>query len=585
MQHTARFRSLRRWRFPLSAAFDSSLWFITLYVAALARLSFDTSAIATADYLVVAFAALAAQLATGLLLGLYRGRRPIASFGEIVLLIASSLVAGTTALLIVVVAGAPSLLPISAVLAATAYQMLGSLGVRYMARLAVEITSKSTHIGSHRTIVFGAGEAGDQIIWSLQCDEATDLDPVALLDDDPTKKRLKLHGVPVVGGVNDITRTAEEFGADTLLLAVPSATQAQIADVADAAFEAGLTVKVLPSLAALTSGLVGVHDIRDIEMSDFLNRDEIDINMDSVRSYITGKRVLVTGAGGSIGSVLCRTINRLGPAQLIMLDHNENALHALQLSLEGHGLLTSPNLILCDIRDEAAVLTVFESTHPQVVFHAAAHKHVTLLERFPSEGYKTNVEGSANVLSAASATGVERYVNVSTDKAADPTSVLGKTKHEAELLTAAMDGSSEGTYLSVRFGNVLGSNGSVIPTFVEQIEKGNPITVTDPEATRFFMTVDEAVLLVLQAGALGEGGDVLVLDMGEPVRIVDLATRIARQMKPGQQPDIVFTGLREGEKLHEVLSSSADELLARPHPRMQRFRVATATTESGVRQA
>ena len=337
----------------------------------------------------------------------------------------------------------------------------------------------------------------------------------------------------------------------------------------------GLSVKVLPPATQLSDDNVEVRDIRDIEMSDFLNRDEVEIDVEAVRSYITGKRVLVTGAGGSIGSALCRTIRNLDPAQIIMLDHNENALHALQLSLEGHGLLTSPELVLCDIRDAIAVSTVFETTRPEVVFHAAAHKHVTFLERFPAEGYKTNVLGTRNVLKSAAGVGVERFVNVSTDKAADPINVLGSTKREAELLTAAKNVDNTGKYLSVRFGNVLGSNGSVVPTFIQQLKNGEPVTITDPEATRFFMTIDEAVLLVLQAGAVGEGGDVLVLDMGEPVKIVDLAMRLAHQVTPGKTPEIVFTGLRRGEKLHERLVAADDVELERPHPRLQRYRVPT----------
>jgi FlaA1/EpsC-like NDP-sugar epimerase len=256
-----------------------------------------------------------------------------------------------------------------------------------------------------------------------------------------------------------------------------------------------------------------------------------------------------------------------------MLDHDENALHRLQLSIEGRALLESPNLVLCDIRDREALRTVFESTHPDIVFHAAAHKHVTFLERFPSEGAKTNVGGTTNVLTAASETGVERFINISTDKAADPVNVLGKTKRKAERITAHFDMISSGRYMSVRFGNVLGSNGSVIPTFIEQINQGEPITVTDPAATRYFMTAEEAVVLVLQAAALGKGGDVLVLDMGEPVSIDMLARRLSRQIVPGQVPNIVYTGLRPGEKLHEVLVNEHDDPLEQPHPRLSRYAV------------
>lgn len=554
---------------------DSTLWFVVLYLAALARLNFESSAITTSSYLVVAAAAVTAQLIGGVMFGLYRGRRPIASFGEVMLLMATSLTSGLVAGLVVVLAGTPSLVPMSAVIAATAYQMLGALGVRYGRRLIVEISSRSSHVRDHHTIVFGAGTAGQQIIWSLQRDASTDLEPVALLDDDPTKKRLKLYGVPVVGGRADIASTARKYGADTILLAVPSATQTQLNDLADASLAAGLTVKVLPRISNIIDDTVQVRDIRSIEMSDFLNREEVNIDIDSVAAYITGKRILVTGAGGSIGSALCRTISTLKPSRLIMLDHDANALQALELSLDGQGLLTSPDLVLCDIRDEDAVQTAFEATHPEVVFHAAAQKHVSLLERYPAEGYKTNVEGSRNVLRAASATAVERFVNISTDKAANPISVLGQTKREVELNTAAMNKSNDGIYLSVRFGNVLGSNGSVVPTFVEQINRDAPITVTDPEVTRFFMTVEEAVLLVLQAGALAEGGDVLVLDMGESVKIVDLANRIAHYVNPGKRPHIVFTGLRTGEKLHEQVISDDDTALPCPHPRLSRYAVDT----------
>ncbi len=552
---------------------------MALYVAALARLNFEPSAIELGDYFAVAAVAVVVQLVGGVADGLYQGRRTIASFGEVLLVVTTSSMAGIAALAMVLLGGSPSLLPVSAVLAATAYQMLGALGVRYLGRLIVEVRSRSRHTRDHRVIVFGAGDAGSQIVRALQRDRTTDLDPVGLLDDDPTKRRLRVHGVAVVGTRDDIARSATTLDATTLLIAIPSASQSDINDIADAALEAGLAVKILPTLGELTTGQVRVADIRDIELADFLNRDEVTIDDESVRGYLAGKRVLVTGAGGSIGSELCRTILRFDPARLVMVDHDENALHALQLSIEGRALLESPDLVLCDIRDEAALRTVFETTHPHVVFHAAAHKHVTFLERFPDEAHKTNVHGTRNVLHAAADTGVEAFVNISSDKAADPINVLGETKREAEVLTALMNPPNGGRYLSVRFGNVLGSNGSVIPTFLAQIERNEPITVTDPDATRFFMTTAEAVLLVLQAGALGESGDVLVLDMGEPVSINDLAVRLSRRLKPGAEPKIVYTGLRPGEKLHEVLVSPDDEPLPRPHPRLQRFRVVTQDLE------
>ena len=330
----------------------------------------------------------------------------------------------------------------------------------------------------------------------------------------------------------------------------------------------------MPSFDAIVRLGLNVGDIRDVAMADFLYRDEVDIDNEAIEQYISGKRVLVTGAGGSIGSVLCRRLREFSPSALVMLDHDENALHALQLRHEGRALLDDPNLVLCDIRDARALESVFSAHEPEVVFHAAAHKHVPFLERFPEEAVKTNVLGTTNVLDAARRHDVERFINISSDKAADPISVLGTTKRIAERITAGVDSGTPGTYLSVRFGNVLGSAGSVIPTFADQIRNGEPVTVTHPEATRYFMTTDEAVLLVLQAAAVGRGGDVLVLDMGDPIRIADLPARLSAVIHPdAPPPEIVFTGLRPGEKLHETLVSASDEELDHPHEHVSRYRV------------
>jgi len=582
MRQTVGFRILQRCRFPLSAAFDVVFWYGALWVAVLARLDFSMANADVPALLGVATIAAGLQLATGVISGLYRGRRAIASFAEVRLVALSTFVATFAAFFLVVISGPPNLVPLSTVFAAGTYQLVGALGVRYIARLVVETRSRSMHPRPHGTIIFGAGEAGDQISSALLQDQLTDLDPVAFLDDDPTKRRLVLNGIHVVGDRTDIAAIAARFEADTLLLALPGSSQDNITALADLGQDAGLEVKVLPSAHVLTGPTVRVTDIRDITLSDFLDRDEVEIDDAEVGAMLHGKRVLVTGAGGSIGSVLCRTILRYAPSRLIMLDHDENALHCLQLSIEGHALLESPDLVLCDIRDREALRTVFGSARPDIVFHAAAHKHVTFLERFPSEGAKTNVGGTTNVLAAASESGVERFINISTDKAADPVNVLGKTKRQAERITAYFDSISSGRYVSVRFGNVLGSNGSVIPTFMEQIKQGKPITVTDPAATRYFMTTEEAVLLVLQAAALAHGGDVFVLDMGEPVSIEMLARRLSRQVAPGREPDIIYTGLRPGEKLHEVLANGHDDLLEQPHPRLNRYAVPPLEPEADL---
>lgn len=567
------FGLLRRWRYPLSAAVDSLLWYPALLIAVLARYDFVAADVDAGYTMVAATIAASMQLCAGFATGLYRGRRPIASFHEVRLVVASSAVATLVLLLVDAVPATPRLIPLSTVLSAGAYQMLGALGLRYAARLFVEATKRSIHDREHRTIIFGAGEAGDQISRALLEDEHTDLDPVAFLDDDPTKQRLIRNGIRVVGTRQDIATAAEDYNADTLLVAMAGVPQFKVNEVVDAGQEAGLAIKMLPSVHTLTRPTLRVKDIRDLEMADFLNREEVRIDDAAVRGYLADRTVLVTGAGGSIGSELCRAILRYGPSRLVMLDHDENALHALHVSLDGRPLYQSDDLVLCDIRDRQALREVFDRIHPEVVFHAAAHKHVTFLEQHPAEAYKTNVQGTVNVLEAASGNGTERFINISTDKAADPINVLGMSKRIAEQTIASYSERHPGRFLSVRFGNVLGSNGSVIPTFLQQIEDGRPITVTDPEITRYFMTSDEAVLLVLQAGACGEGGDVLVLDMGAPVRIADLAVRLSRQVAPGRETQIVYTGLRPGEKLHEALVSAEDVALDRPHERIGRFAV------------
>jgi FlaA1/EpsC-like NDP-sugar epimerase len=328
--------------------------------------------------------------------------------------------------------------------------------------------------------------------------------------------------------------------------------------------EAGLAVKVLPSNRELFDDTVRLGDIRDITPADLLGRHEIKTDLASVAGYLTGKRVLVTGAGGSIGSELCRQLHRFAPAELIMVDRDESGLHAVKLTVDCRALFDSPDTVLLDIRDRAAVARLMAERRPEVVFHAAALKHLPLLERYPGEAVLTNIGGTLHLLEAAAQAGVGRFVNISTDKAADPVSVLGYTKRIGERLTAWMAQRADGVYLSVRFGNVLGSRGSVLTAFQAQLAAGGPLTVTDRQVTRYFMTVEEAVELVIQAGAIGGGGEVLVLDMGDAVPIDDVARFLAARAE--RPVEIVYTGLREGEKLREVLLG-AGEVDERPlHP-------------------
>jgi FlaA1/EpsC-like NDP-sugar epimerase len=384
-----------------------------------------------------------------------------------------------------------------------------------------------------------------------------------MVDDDRAKRNLRMSGVRVEGCVDDLLSVARHRHATAVLIAVPSAQSSFIRRVTSMADDAGLEVFVLPTVDKMLGG-VHVADIRPVNEDDLLGRHPADIDPVAVSEYITGRRVLVTGAGGSIGSELCRQLVRFEPAALIMLDRDESGLHSTQLSIEGRAMLDNPGLVLADIRDPERMDEIFATHRPEVVFHAAALKHLPLLEMHPSEGWKTNVGGTEIVLEAARRHGVKRLVNISTDKAADPTSVLGWTKRITERLTAHASQQGPTECVSVRFGNVLGSNGSVLRSFESQAANGGPITVTDPEITRYFMTIAEASKLTIYAGAIGSPGEVLILDMGDPVRILDVAQRFATLHDPPLE--IVFTGLRPNEKLHEDLVAAGEHGECRVHP-------------------
>ncbi len=488
----------------------------------------------------------------GFATGLYRGRWRYGSYDEVGALCVTTAATTTAFFLLNEHYFANRPIPQSAVLVGGVVGLVLMAGIRYAWRLLLEKLRRPTDRSAEKMLVFGAGEAGLQIVTTLLRSPSSPYLPVGFLDDDPNKRRLKIMGVPMLGDRKALDFAVDRTGATTLLIAIPTANARVVGELSTLADEAGLTVKVLPSVEELIDGRVGPYDIRDLTDEDLLGRRQLDTDVESIADYIAGRRVLVTGAGGSIGSELCRQLTRLGPSELIMLDRDESALHAVEMSIHGRSLLDTDETVLADIRDLSALQDIFEQRRPDVVFHAAALKHLSLLERFPDEAFKTNVIGTWNVLHAARSVDVSVFVNVSSDKAANPTSVLGYSKRVAERLTADVGAEpSAGRYLSVRFGNVLGSRGSVLGIFHTQIARGGPITVTDAAATRYFMTIPEAVQLVIQAGAIGENGEVLILDMGDPVLIYDLAKRLVQ--RSGRDVSIEFTGLRPGEKLHEVL--------------------------------
>ncbi|HEX8940940.1 MAG TPA: nucleoside-diphosphate sugar epimerase/dehydratase, partial [Candidatus Limnocylindrales bacterium] len=415
-----------------------------------------------------------------------------------------------------------------------------------------------TDAEGQRTIIFGAGEAAATVARLAARDRSTGIQVVGFLDDDPAKRGSRLLGRAVFGGLDQLERVARRTDAQQLLVAMPSAPGSTVRRAFEAGRRVGLEVRTVPHLGELVSGGgAGIDRFRRVSVEDLLRREPVAIDMEAVTGYLNGASVLVTGGGGSIGSELVRQILAVGPRRLTIVDNHEAALWAIEAEL-GERASANPGLafepVLADIRSRAGIEAVIAAARPDVVFHAAALKHVPIVELHPSEGVLTNVEGTRNTLLACERLGVERFVLISTDKAVEPASAMGATKRLAELLTQVSARRSGRPYVAVRFGNVLGSSGSVIPTFQRQLELGHPLTVTHQDATRYFMTIPEAVSLILEAGATAVSGDVYVLDMGEPVRIVDLARDLI--LLSGLDPDrvpILYTGLRAGERLNEAL--------------------------------
>jgi FlaA1/EpsC-like NDP-sugar epimerase len=533
------------------AVVDLFAWAAGLLLATEARYDFALGSAGLQNVAVVTLAAAVFHTVIGHRLWLYRGRYPFGSFDEVRAVFGTVVAVGVLLLAGDLLAPLPRPVPASTPVLGGVIALVVMLGIRYVRRLLRERAARPDAGAATPVLLFGAGDAGARLVRAMLRDPAGKYVPVGLLDDDPAKRNLRVDGVPVLGGSDRLTDAVATTGATTVVFAVPSAPPSRVREVRQLADEACAGFKVLPSLSKLLDRRVAVSDIRDVDVTDLLGRGQIDIDVEAIAGYLTGRRVLVTGAGGSIGSELCRQIHRFGPASLIMLDRDESALHAVQLSLSGRALLDDPDVVLADLRDAERIRAIFAERRPEVVFHAAALKHLPLLEQYPAEAVKSNVWGTITVLNAASEFGVDAFVNISTDKAANPCSVLGYSKRITERLTAHVATLATGRYLSVRFGNVLGSRGSVLTAFASQIASGGPITVTDPRVSRYFMTVQEAAQLVIQAGAVGRPGEALVLDMGEAVRIAEVAQQMAALAH--ERVDIVYTGLRPGEKLHEEL--------------------------------
>jgi FlaA1/EpsC-like NDP-sugar epimerase len=547
---------------------DSLAWIAAAWLSVLLRFDGQLPQGMVVEIWRFGFLAIAISLAIGFSFSIYAGKFRNASLEEVLML---SLATAVSALILfssrilLNLPGVPRSVPI----------ITGLLAFIFMLVLRVLANPRSVHQfkkrvgGGEPTLIYGAGIVGRQLAEQM-LRQSAEYNPIGFLDDDTSISNLRIFGRPILGSIGQLENVVRDQSPTILIVAISDIESKALLDLERRCRSLGITMRIIPTAQQLISGAFRLSDIEDISEEDLLGRRPIGSDDKKIADFIRGKRVLITGAGGSIGSEIARQVHGFGPISLALMDRDETALLNLQLSIDGTGLLTGDGLILGDVRDKGRLEEIFESIRPEIVFHAAALKHLTTLERFPEEAHKTNVIGTKNVLEMAAKFEVKTFVNISTDKAADPSSALGKSKLLTERLTSSIVGEGK-KYISVRFGNVIGSNGSFIHTFRYQIRHGGPVTITHPDVTRFFMTVGEAVHLVLQSVIFGKDGETLILDMGQPVSIDAIAKHMIEVS--GRRIDIKYTGLRDGEKLHEVLVSPSETIETREHPFIMHTRV------------
>lgn len=448
--------------------------------------------------------------------------------------------------------------------------LIGGFRLGMRVRREWMITFTLRHKQRKHVLIVGAGQAGALIIKEMSRNNADTHQPVAVVDDDPNKIHCRLHGVPVVAETAKIPQIVTKYRIDEIIIAMPSAPKDQLRRVITLAKSTGLPTRILPVISELAMGRVIYKQVREIRIEDLLGRKPVDLHIPDVAGYLQGERVLITGAGGSIGSELCRQVMPFKPESILLLGKGENSIYEIHQELTGVYPDQRIVPIIADVRDRGKIEQVMKEYRPTVIFHAAAHKHVPLMELAPDEAVKNNIFGTKNVAELADKYQVKKFVLISTDKAVNPTSIMGATKRVAEMIIQMMAAESQTKFCAVRFGNVLGSRGSVIPLFKKQIAKGGPVTITHPEMVRFFMTIPEAASLVIQAGALGERGEVFILDMGEPVRILDLAKDLIKLSgyEPGKDIEIKYCGIRPGEKLYEEILTAEEGTTATKYERI-----------------
>lgn len=501
---------------------------------------------------------------------LYRSLWRYASVEELMNVVVASVVAnaGVVSLLFALQTHLPR--SVYAITTMLDMMLIGGARFSYRALRRLKGSELKNGNGFKRVMIIGAGDAGAMVIRELKNHTQLNSKPVAIIDDDSIKEGQRINGVPVMGQRVDISIVANKMKIDEIIIAIPSAGKGEIRKIVQECKKTKAKLKILPGIYELIDGQVSIKEIRDVQIEDLLGRDEVELNIDEISEYLKGKKVLVTGGGGSIGSELCRQIAKFKPDTLCILDIYENSAYDLQNELKSRYRDLNLKVIIASIRDKSRIDEIMKDIKPDVIFHAAAHKHVPLMEDNPKEAIKNNVFGTLNLAQAADKYGVKRFVMISTDKAVNPTNIMGASKRICEMIIQSIDKGSKTEFVAVRFGNVLGSNGSVIPLFRKQILEGGPVTVTHPEIIRYFMTIPEAAQLVIQAGAMAKGGEIFVLDMGEPVKIVDLARDLIRLS--GFEPDldipILFTGLRQGEKLFEELLLDEEGIQSTGHDKI-----------------
>lgn len=491
-----------------------------------------------------------------------------ASIGEIISILKAVSISAVTSLLLVGILTQRQV-PLSIMLRQFETVLLLVGGSRFIWRVVRDYLLKNNSERENALIV-GAGDCGLMIVRELLHNPRASVKPVAFIDDDIRKKGSRIMGLPVIGDRDAILEAVSRHNITEIIIAMPAASKQEVSAIIEICKQSKTKLKMIPMLDDLIKGKVSISKLRNVDVEDLLGRDPIKADLEGIANYVANKVVLVTGAGGSIGSELCRQIAPFEPKLLLLLGHGENSIYTIEMEMRRKFPNLAIESVIADVQDRKRMEDVFRTYRPQVIFHAAAHKHVPLMEKNPSEAIKNNVFGSRNVAECADIFGAERFVLISTDKAVNPTSIMGATKRIAEMFIQNLDKSSNTRFVAVRFGNVLGSRGSVIPRFREQIARGGPVTVTHPEMIRYFMTIPEAVQLVIQAGAFAEGGEIFILDMGKPVKIVDLATDLIRLSgyEPHVDIQIEFSGIRPGEKLYEELLTSEEGLTSTKHDRI-----------------